>query len=76
MTLCKKEHKEDLRDYYMNIILGNEIKADEGVGLVSYMGKRRNAYRRLVGKPEGRTWDDINKMDLIKYNWMAWTGFV
>jgi hypothetical protein len=40
------------------------------------MGEERNAYRSLVGKTEGRTWDDINKMDLKKYNWMAWAGFV
>jgi hypothetical protein len=48
----------------MNIILSNEIKADEAVGHVSYMGEERNAHRGLVGKPEGRTWEVIYKMDL------------
>jgi len=40
------------------------------------MWEERNAYRGLVGKLEGRTWNDINKMVLKKYNWTAWTGFV
>lgn len=76
MTLCKKGRNEEHRVCFMNIILGNENKADEAVGRVSYMEEERNAYRSLVGKLEGRTWDDINKMDIKKYNWMAWTGFV
>jgi hypothetical protein len=43
------------------------------------MGERRNAYRLLVGKPEGkkplrrqrRRWVDIIKMDLTKMRWRA-----
>jgi hypothetical protein len=48
------------------------------------MGKTRNAYRILVGKPEGkrplerprRRWMDNIKMDLIEIGWdgMVWTG--
>jgi hypothetical protein len=44
-------------------------------------GKRRSAYRVLVGKPEGRRplgrpsrrWEDIIKMDLREVGWGPWT---
>jgi hypothetical protein len=46
-------------------------------------GEKRNAYRILVGKPEGkeplerlrRRWDDNTKMDLREIRWygMDWT---
>jgi hypothetical protein len=43
------------------------------------MGERRDAYRALVGKPEGRrplgrprrTWEDNIKMDLREVGWGA-----
>jgi hypothetical protein len=48
------------------------------------MGENRNAYRILVGKPEGkkplgrprRTWVDYIKMDLRELGWdgMDWIG--
>jgi hypothetical protein len=48
------------------------------------MGEKRNAYRLLVGKPEGRRplgrprhrWVDNIKMDLGEINWGAvdWIG--
>ena len=70
MMLRKKGRYEELRVCYTNIILGYEIKADEVEGRVSYMGEERNVYRCLVRKTEGRTWDDINKMDLkIMIRW-------
>jgi hypothetical protein len=48
------------------------------------MGKRRGAYRALVGKPEGRRplekpkrrWEDNIKMDLREVGWGAWTGSI
>jgi hypothetical protein len=49
------------------------------------MGKKRNAYRILVGKPEGkrplgrprRRWVDIVKMDLREIGWGGmWTGSI
>jgi hypothetical protein len=50
-------------------------------GHVARMGETRNAYRILVGKPEGkrplgrprRRWADNIKMDLGE-DWMVWTG--
>jgi hypothetical protein len=32
-------------------------------------GKRMNAYRILVGKPEGKRWVDNIKMDLREVGW-------
>jgi hypothetical protein len=47
------------------------------VGHVARMGEKRNAYRLLVGKPEGRRplgrprrrWVDNIKMDLVEVGW-------
>jgi hypothetical protein len=46
-------------------------------GHVARMGEKRNVYRLLVGKPEGkrplgrprRRWIDNNKMDIIEREW-------
>jgi hypothetical protein len=53
-------------------------------GHVARMGEKRNAYRLLVGKPEGkrqlgrprRTWVDNIRMDLGKVGWgdVNWIG--
>jgi hypothetical protein len=48
------------------------------------MGEKRNAYRILVGKPEGkrllgrprRRWVDNIKMGLGEIGWMAWIGLI
>jgi hypothetical protein len=48
------------------------------------MGKKRGAYRALVGKPEGtrplgrhrRRWEDNIKMDQREVGWGAWTGSI
>jgi hypothetical protein len=55
-------------------------------GLVTRMGEKRNAYRLLVGKPEGkrplgrprRMWLDNSRMDLIEIGWdgVKWIGLV
>jgi hypothetical protein len=47
------------------------------VGHVTRRGEKRNAYRLLVGKPEGRRllgrprrwWLDNNGMDLVEVGW-------
>jgi hypothetical protein len=53
-------------------------------GHVARMGERRNAYRLLVGKPEGkrtlarprRRWVDILGWNLERWNAVKWTGLV
>jgi hypothetical protein len=48
------------------------------------MGEKRNMYRLLVGKPEGRRplgrprhrWMDNIKMDLLEIGLNLWTGLV
>jgi hypothetical protein len=49
------------------------------------MGERMNAYKLLVGKPEGRRplgrsrrrWLDNIRMDLVEVGWgVMWTGLV
>jgi hypothetical protein len=53
-------------------------------GHVAIMRERRDAYRILVGKPEGRRplgrlrrrWEDNIKIALRKVGWGAWTGSI
>jgi hypothetical protein len=48
------------------------------------MGEKRNVYRLLVGKPEGkrplgrprRRWIDNIKIDLLEIDWVVWIGLV
>jgi hypothetical protein len=49
------------------------------------MGKKRNAYRILLRKPEGKRplgrprhrWEDNIRMDLReRENWVVWTGLI
>jgi hypothetical protein len=52
----RKLHNEELRDLYsspsmVKIIKGRRMR---WAGHVARMGEKRNAYRLLVGKPEGR----------------------
>jgi len=51
---------------------------------VAHMGKKRGAYRVLVGKPGGKRplgmcrhrWEDNIKIGLQKVGREAWTGFI
>jgi hypothetical protein len=53
-------------------------------GHVAYIGGNRNAYRVLMGKPEGkrqlgrprRRWEDNIKMDLKLQDEVVWTGLI
>jgi hypothetical protein len=55
---CKwrKLHKKDLRDLYSSpsIIRIINSRRMRWAGHVAQMGEKRNAYRLLVGKPEGK----------------------
>jgi hypothetical protein len=52
----RKLHNEELRDLYSSPSIIRIIKSRRmrWVGDVAGMGKKRNAYRLLVGKPEGK----------------------
>jgi hypothetical protein len=64
--------------------LVNQVEEDEMGVACSTNGEKRNAYRLLVGKPEGkrplgrprRTWVDNIKMDLLEIGWggVDWIG--
>jgi hypothetical protein len=75
----RKLHNEELRDLYSSpsitgIIKSRKMRWD---GHVARMGKKRNACRILVGKPEGkrplgsprRRWVDNIGMDLGEVGW-------
>jgi hypothetical protein len=67
-------HNEELRDLYSSPSIIRIIKSRKmrWAGHVARMGEKRNAYRLLVGKPEGkrplgrpiRRWVDNIRMDL------------
>jgi hypothetical protein len=69
----RKLHNEELRDLYCSPSIIKLVKS----GHVARMGVRRNAYRLLVLKPEGkrplgrprRRWVDNIKMDLGERGW-------
>jgi hypothetical protein len=75
----RKLHNEELRDLYSSPSIIRIIKSRRmrWAGHVAQMGEKRNAYRLLVGKPEGkrplgaprRRWVDNIKMDLGEVIW-------
>jgi hypothetical protein len=75
----KKLHNEELRDLYSSPSIIRIIKSRRmrWAGHVARRGEKRNAYRLLVGKPEGkrplgrprRKWVDNIKMDLLEISW-------
>jgi hypothetical protein len=82
----RKLHNEELRDLYSSpsIIRITMARRMIWTGHVARMGERRNAYRLLVGKPEGRRplgrprhrWLDNIRMDHVEVGWgdVDWIG--
>jgi hypothetical protein len=78
----RKLRNEELRDLYSSPSIIRIIKSRRMrlAGHVARIGEKRNAYRFLVGKPEGkrllgrprRRWVDNIRMDLG----VMWTGLV
>jgi hypothetical protein len=72
-------HNEELHNLYSSSSIVRMIKSRRmrWAGHVTRMGERRNAYRILVGKPEGRRplgrprrrWVDNIKTDLRELGW-------
>jgi hypothetical protein len=75
----RKFHNEELRDLYSSPSIIRIIKSRRmrWTGRVARMGEKRNAYRLLVGKPEGkrplgrprRRWVDNIRMHLGEVRW-------
>jgi hypothetical protein len=82
----RKLHNKELHDLYSSPSIIRIIKSRRmrWTGHVARMGEKRNAYRLLVGKPEGkrplgrprRRWVDNIRMDLLEVGWgdVDWIG--
>jgi hypothetical protein len=82
----RKLHNEEFHDLYSypSIIRIMKSRRMRWAGHVARMRKKRNAYRLLVGKPEGRRplerprsrWLDNIRMHLVEVGWgdVDWTG--
>jgi hypothetical protein len=83
-----KLHNVELRDLYSSpgIIRISKSRRMRWAGYVARMRKKRNAYRLLVRKPDGkralgrprRRWVDNIEMDLgeIEWSYVDWIGLV
>jgi hypothetical protein len=77
----RKLHNEELLNLYSSPSIIRMIKSRRmrWAGYVARMGEKRNAYRTLVGKSEGkrplerpkRRWVDHMKMDLRQMGWVG-----
>jgi hypothetical protein len=75
----RKLHNEELRDLYCSpsIIRITKSRRMRWAGHVARMGEKRDAYRLLLGKPEGkrqlgrprRRWVHKIRMDLREVGW-------
>jgi hypothetical protein len=75
----RKLHNEELRDLYSSSSIIRIIKSRRMrcAGHVARMGEKRNAYRLLMGKPEGKRplgrprhrWVDNIRTDLGEVGW-------
>jgi hypothetical protein len=82
----RKLHNEELYNLYASPSIIRIIKSRrmKWVGHVARMGEKRNVYRLLVGKPEGkrplgrprRRWIDNSKIDLLEIGLLLRTGLV
>jgi hypothetical protein len=82
----RKLYNEELRDLYSSpsIIKIINLRRTRWAGHGARMGEKRNAYRLLVGKPEGKRplgrprqwWVDNIRMDLGEMGWgdVDWIG--
>jgi hypothetical protein len=75
----RKLHNEELHDFYSSPSIIRVIKARRirWAGHVARIGEKRDAYRLLVGNPEGKRplgrpkhrWLDNIRMDLVEVGW-------
>jgi hypothetical protein len=79
MCLIRKLHNEELHNLYSSPSIIRMIKCRRmrWAGHVARMGEKRNAYRILVGNPEGKRplgrprhrWVDNINMDVREIGW-------
>jgi hypothetical protein len=82
----RKLHNEELHNLYSSPSIIRMIKSRRmrWAGHIVRMGEKMNAYKILVGKPEGkrpigrprRRWADNTKMDLESCNGMGWIELI
>jgi hypothetical protein len=82
----RKLHNEELNDFRCspNIVRVIKTRRVRWVGRVTHVGERRDAYRFVAGKSEGKRplgrprhrWEDNSKVDLQGVGWEAWTGLI
>jgi hypothetical protein len=82
----RKLHNEELHKLYSspNIIRAIKSRRMIWTGHIARMGDKRNAYRILVGTPEGKRplgrprcrWEDNIKIYLSKIGRVVWTGSI
>jgi hypothetical protein len=75
----RKVHKEELHELYSSPSIIRIIKKRRmrGAGHIARMGEKRNAFKLMVGKPDGkrplgrprRWWVDNIRMDLLELGW-------
>jgi hypothetical protein len=81
----RKLHNEELHNLYSSLSIIRIVKSRmRWAGHVARMGEKRNVYRLLIGKPEGkrplgrprRRWINNVKMDLLEIglNVVDWIG--
>jgi hypothetical protein len=72
----RKLHNEELHKLYFspNVIRMIKSRRMKWSGHLVRMGEKRNAYRILVGKPEGKRSLGILKCMLEREDGMVWTG--
>ena len=81
---CRKLHNEELNDLYCSphVVRLIKLRRMRWARQVARTGERRNVYRILVGKPEGkrplgrptRRWEDNTRWIFRKWDVGAWTG--
>jgi hypothetical protein len=82
----RKLFNQELRNLHCSPSIIRMIKSRRmrWAGHVARMREKMNAYRILVGKPEGngplgrsrRRWEDNIKMNLREMGWVVWTGLI
>jgi hypothetical protein len=82
----RKLHNKELHDLYSSPSIISVVRSRrmKWAGHVTGMGEKRNAYRLLMGKPEGKRplgrprqrWVDNIRMDIVEVGWgdMDWIG--